>query len=94
MFQRTRVLLGGLVWKQKRFNQLRKRRAREYQNRVMDVENSLKYPYAELSAPAGATSPLANFDINNSNQINEVIQRVQKATQSPISHLASVFPRK
>lgn len=41
MFQRTRVLLGGLVWKQKRFNQLRKRRAREYQNRVMEVEVSI-----------------------------------------------------
>nr|CAG4717397.1 unnamed protein product [Naegleria fowleri] len=94
MFQRTRVLLGGLVWKQKRFNQLRKRRAREYQNRVMEVENELKHPYAELSAPTSTASPLANFDLNNANHINEVIQRVHKATQSPISHLASIFPRK
>lgn len=41
MFERTRVCLGGLVWKQKRFNQLRKRRAREYQNRVFNVEVSI-----------------------------------------------------
>ena len=38
MFERTRVLFGGLVWKQKRFNQLRKRRAKDFQKRVLNVE--------------------------------------------------------
>ncbi|KAL9647248.1 hypothetical protein ABK040_012600 [Willaertia magna] len=96
MFETSRICMGGLLWKQQRFNQLRKRRARALLKRVNSVEQELKYPYVDFNATAPTTSEvkLENINLNDTNQRQELLNRMNNVLYKSAEQFKVPFPKK
>jgi len=82
MFKTTRALFSGLVWKQTKWNKLRKGNAQKQRKRVDSVIEELRKPYttaADAAAPQNTVAPQSQTAAEASKKLNfqTIMQRLQ-----------------